>query len=156
MGDENSNGCNYPYPGQLKKYILDCKEEISREKIPFNYPPMDGQSWPEKEIADKFDSEFKHMNGCGNVYAIFECRDNNYEIKYIGTSKKTKLDKRIKQHLVKKPGRTSSKLECVKSSVHSGVCIAISYILVKPDNLRLFVERELIEQIDPPWNKRKG
>lgn len=62
MGNQHSNCCNYSSPGQLKQFILDCKEAICHEKVPLNYPPMNGQGWPEKEITDEFDSKFKRIN----------------------------------------------------------------------------------------------
>lgn len=159
MGNVSLDGKDYPCLGGLNQYILNCEKAICSVKARFEYPQMKAQCWREKDIDNRFRPELKRMKGYGNVYAIFEFRKgdcSNCNIVYIGTSRKYDLDGRIKEHLVKAADTTYSKLECVKFSVWRGFNIAISYILVEPDNLRFFVEQELIEKLDPPWNKRRG
>ena len=149
---------SYPCPEGLDKYVKACKETICCMKTRFKYPRMDAQCWNEEHLSKMFNSKFECIKDYGNVYAILlRCHEGcRWKVVYIGTRKKSEIGKRVKEHLVKKSDSTSSKLECVKSSVWKGIDIAISYILVEPENLRLFVEQELIEQLDPPWNKRRG
>ena len=156
MGSVELNGNTYPALDGLGQCVMDCERDICCTRTRFEYPTMKAQRWREEDISDKFRSTFKCMNGHGSVYAILGCQERECELTYIGTRNKLNLYGRIEEHLVKKSDSTSSALERVKSSVWRGSGIEISYILVEPDNLRLFVEQELIEKLNPPWNKRRG
>ena len=161
MRSVSLDGTSCPGLEGLDKYAKVCKEAICCEKRKFihlEYPKMNDKCWGEEELSDKFNPKLECIRDCGNVYAILRKRHGNcrWKVVYIGTRMKNEIGKRVKEHIVKKPDSTSSKLECVKSSVWNGFDIAISYILIEPENLRLFVEQELIQQLDPPWNKRRG
>ena len=73
---------------------------------------------------------------------------------YVGQRKSPSLKERIVQHLVKKNERTGSMLEAVKTAVSDGREAAISYVLVEPESLRLFVEEAIIasNKAHLPWN----
>lgn len=61
---------------------------------------------------------------------------------------------RITAHMIKKDDGTGAQLEEVMAAVRSGRSLAVSFLLVEPDSLRLVVEDCILN--DPerefPWN----
>ena len=77
---------------------------------------------------------------------------------YVGQRKSEKLRERMRQHLVKKHGKTGSQLRCVQRAVADGKKIGLSYVLVQPEALRHYVEESILAARtdgELPWNKHQ-
>lgn len=86
-----------------------------------------------------------------NIYAIYL----NQKLVYIGQTKSSLSTTRLTNHLFYKHEKTGSKLKNVKESIKNGNSISISYISVKPESLRHYIEDELIKKytlLDTLWN----
>ena len=112
-------------------------------------------NWPIDEIKQLNDRTLKSLRGAGNVYALYTRRlDESWSVVYVGQRKSTGLRERITQHLINKDVRTGSMLEAVKTAVSDGREMAISFIQVQPESLRLYVEETIISKnkAQLPWN----
>jgi hypothetical protein len=74
----------------------------------------------------------------------WELVNDKWELVYVGERKSEGKRDRITQHLIDKDERTGSKLNEVKNTVRSGGHIGVSFLLVKPESLRLYVEEYII------------
>lgn len=122
----------------------------------FNYPNgANLTNWPVAEIKKMNDVLLKGLRGAGNVYALYIRRPGDaWAVVYVGQRKSEGLRERITQHLINKDSRTGSMLEAVKTAVSDGREMAISYIHVSPESLRLYVEETIIakRQEQLSWN----
>ena len=144
-------------PKGLEEFADECASALIVDSpVQFNYPDSCNLSnWPITEIKKLNDETLKGLRGAGNVYALYTRRPNEaWSVVYVGQRKSEGLRDRITQHLVNKDSRTGSMLETVKMAVNDGREMAISYIHVSPESLRLYVEETIIskrkEQL--PWN----
>lgn len=125
---------------------------------PIQFPYPDGcnlTNWPIAKIKTLNDETLKGLRGAGNVYALYTRRPNEaWSVVYVGQRKSEGLRERITQHLVNKDSRTGSMLEAVKTAVSDGREMAISFIHVQPESLRLYVEETIISKRKKqlPWN----
>lgn len=131
----------------LDEFAERCAEALIVDSpIQFNYP--DGSSltnWPVAEIKQLNDLVLKELRGAGNVYALYTRRaEGAWSVVYVGQRKSEGLRERITQHLINKDTRTGSMLEAVKTAVSDGREMAVSYIHVSPESLRLYVEETII------------
>lgn len=162
---------------QKEVYVFKIDEEILNELInncenqllnvvpkEFKYPKIEDKNIQDfnsyspkilkenKELLDK-------LNNQANVYAIHikETENSNWKVVYIGQRKSKNLRSRIVQHLVKKSSSTGSKLNEIINIVKEGGNIGISFILVKPEPLRMYVEETLIQRHSENlnWNIHK-
>jgi hypothetical protein len=80
--------------------------------------------------------------------------NENWSTVYVGERKSSGLRERITQHLITKDHRTGSMLKAVKTAVAAGQKIGVSFIMVEPESLRLFVEETIIAKHKNklPWN----
>ena len=136
-------------PAELKGFAQKCAEELFKQKPhPFEYPEDCMEQWVADEITEKNENFLESLTGNANLYAIF-IRDRGvecfWEKKYVGHSNKSLMRGRIRAHLVKKDYRTGSVLEEIKTAVSLNKEVGLSFINVKPDSLRLFVEDEIIK-----------
>ncbi len=83
-----------------------------------------------------------------NIYAMYI----NQKLVYIGQTKSSLCTTRLTNHLFYKHEKTGSKLAKVKESIEDKKSISISYISVKPESLRHYIEDELIKKYKPQWN----
>ena len=125
------------------------------------YPGAKSQCWPAAEIESANTRTFDSLDNDGNLYAIFAEDGNGIWIpKYVGTITCKELKKRMKEHLVDNK-RTKSKLCKVKREVSNGTKIAISYVRIEPENLRVYMEKRIIseergrESDRLSWNQRR-
>ena len=121
----------------------------------FGYP----SSWREDEISRRYKEFREKFSGKGNVYAILT-RDPNmndpWRPRYVGQRESSKIGERMRQHLVKRSKKTGSMLDKVKRAVSDGLIVGVSFIMVKPEALRHYVEEFVImsePQLD--WNTHK-
>jgi hypothetical protein len=72
----------------------------------------------------------------------------------VGERKSNGLRQRLTEHLIKKNAKTGSKLPEIQQSVSDGKRIAVSFIKVAPEALRLYVEETIIAKHKDalPWN----
>ncbi len=146
-------------PDGLGEFAEECLSAlIVSSPIEFEYP--DGCSfeyWPVNEIRSHNKELLDNLRNNGNVYALYTKKTTESSLwtpAYVGQRKSASLRERITQHLVTKNERTGSKLEDVKKAVSGGNKIAISYIKVNPESLRLYVEETIIAKRKEtlPWN----
>lgn len=136
-------------PEGLDKFAWECsKALIIPNPTEFRYP--DGCSlnyWPVNEIKAVNKAILGSLRSKGNVYALYT-KDKNKNAPwvpmYVGQRKSASLRERLTQHLIRKDKRTGSMLEAVKTTVANRNRIAISYIKVEPESLRLYVEETII------------
>jgi len=138
-------------PEELDAFAVECaKELLVPNPKEFKYP--DGCSdtnWPIDEIRSLNDSLLSGLRNNGNVYALYTKKsgeDGVWSPVYIGQRKSAYLRERISQHLITKSEQTGSMLGAVKNAVANGHMIAVSYIMVKPESLRLYVEEVIISK----------
>ncbi len=144
-------------PEGLDEFANECASALIIDSpIQFHYP--DGcnlENWPVPEIKKLNAETLQGLRGAGNVYALYTRRRNEaWSVVYVGQRKSKGLRERITQHLVNKDSRTGSMLEAVKTAVFDGREIAISFIHVQPESLRLYVEETIISKMKKqlPWN----
>lgn len=145
----------------LDDFFTTVKDRLLCERpIEVEFPDATSRHWPAKKIEEMNAGTFGDLDGNGNLYAILAARANStWMPKYVGTIACTELGKRIKEHLVDSNG-PSSKLCEVKNEVSNGGRIAISYVGIKPENLREYMEKRIIRAERDlvagrlSWNKR--
>ena len=146
-------------PDGLEKFANECLEALITENpTEFKYPNNCSLNhWPVDKIKARNKVILDGLRNSGNVYALYT-KSKNKNAKwvpvYVGQRKSVSLRERITQHLITKDGRTGSMLEAIKTAVADGNKIAISYIKVKPESLRLYVEETIIAKRKKtlPWN----
>ena len=115
--------------------------------IEIEFPPgVTSQCWPTEEIEKLNSDVFDDLVNTGNLYAIFAGGGNGaWTPKYVGTSARKVLSKRMKEHLVVSTG-PASKIGEVKCEVSNGRKIAISYVRIEPEDLREYLEKRIISE----------
>ncbi|MCW4152764.1 hypothetical protein OM427_24935 [Halomonas sp. 18H] len=146
-------------PDGLEQFADKCCEALFvPNPIEFKYPQGSSlKTWSVEEIRSLNKPVLDGLNGNANVYAIYTSNvgeQDQWAPVYVGQRKSTSLRERLVQHLITKSEHTGSVLEAVKTSVSDGHRIAISYIKVEPESLRLYVEETIISQRKAmlPWN----
>jgi hypothetical protein len=146
-------------PKELAILAQSCEDSLLRgTKHEVHYPQNGGpNNWPVDEIKAKNKCLLDQMRNAGNIYAIFEAgkeADSQWMVRYVGERKSDGLRQRLTEHLIKKDARTGSKLGEVKNSVSEGKRIAVAFIKVEPEALRLYVEESIIARHKQalPWN----
>ena len=113
--------------------------------------------WEIKKIDEINQTTFDALKDAGNIYCIFTRKEQcGWVARYIGQSKSGGLKGRLRSHLVHKSRDTGSQLEKIKCMVGEGERISISYVLVKPETLRHYVEESILKQSECsefPWNE---
>ncbi|WP_045858844.1 GIY-YIG nuclease family protein [Teredinibacter purpureus] len=144
-------------PEGLDEFADECASALIVDSpTKFFYPDdCNFTNWPIDEIKQLNDETLKSLRGAGNVYAIYTRRvGESWSAVYVGQRKSTGLRERITQHLINKDVRTGSMLEAVKTAISDGREMAISFIQVQPESLRLYVEETIISKnkAQLPWN----
>lgn len=131
-------------------------DEIITIKYSTNFEPNNPISWEQwRGIAESLKSDnHEFLNSVHNhvgVYGIFtrDTSDTEWEIEYIGHSKGPK--QRIINHLFKKHEKTGAKLAKVKKAIEQGKQVGVSFVGIKPAELRRYVEMMLINDLEPKW-----
>ena len=145
---------------KLKEFACECKKAliVDRENLhQVNYPECcSDQCWPVEQIYRENPNFARSLNARGNVYAILtrESESDEWSPKYVGQRKADYLGDRMRTHLINKGEGTGSKLDDVKRAVSEGQEIAVTYIMVCPENLRHFVEETIVaeEKDRLTWN----
>ena len=136
-------------PDGLEQFADRCAEALfASDPIEIVYPEGSShENWPVDKICKLNKSVLKGLRGNGNLYAIHARRSEEeatWNPVYVGERESEALRERITQHLIKKSDGTGSKLAKVKKAVSEGHKIAISYIKIEPEALRLYVEETII------------
>lgn len=142
------------------KFAKDCELALfNGEKYVFQFPKnCSSNNWLENEIKKENGTFLNQLNKTANVYAIFvrdiDC-EQEWMCKYVGQRKSEKLRERITQHFISKGKNTGSKLNEIKKAMDEKQEIAVSFIKIHPESLRLFVEGMIIEEniTKLEWNK---
>ena len=158
---------NVSFP-DLEKYVEECNTALIDKKNPdiFYYPTeyligksIDDAVWGKEETI-KYIKELNidilsTIKNKANIYAIFIFENDEWKVKYVGQRKASDINQRIKQHLVSKSDKTSSKLKEVREAVSRGQKIGLSFIKVDNEFLRTFVEQKIIYKNKDilVWNK---
>jgi len=103
-----------------------------------------------KEVLDA-------ISQAANLYAIFtaEMGSKDFELEYIGKTKRAHARSRIRSHLIKRNEGTGAKLDNVVQHIAWGGRVAISWVEVQPEALRNYLEEELINRhAEAEWNKQ--
>lgn len=132
---------------------------LEENKSIVSYPRNSISPWD----ADALDTENKEIldsvSGCANVYAIFTApsKSSHFSLRYIGKTTRKLARQRIRNHLIKKNERTGAKLQDVVEHVLMGGQVKISWVEIKPESLRNYVEEELIyRHKEADWNRENA
>ena len=142
--------------GFWKKAWNILKQDISQVEYPDSISANNQISWDEwNDLANEMKTLNEELLGSihnkSGVYGIFT-RDNaksKWSVKYVGHTKYAK--QRIVNHLFNKHEKTGAKLSNVKSTINSGKQIGISFVEIKPAELRRYVEMMIIKKEQPDW-----
>lgn len=148
-------------PIELDDFVRRCADELfNREPYTFIFPEdcFLGK-WPVDEIRNKNKNFLATLREKANIYAIF-VRDRGskslWQRMYVGERKSSFMRDRMREHLIKKNDQTGSVLNKIKMAISSNKEVGLSFINVKPDSLRLFVEEEIIKtsrtETELSWN----
>lgn len=146
-------------PAGLSEFAEECARVLFSDPLhQFRYPENCSlQHWPIVEIKAANHVLLKSLRHRANVYAIWvrdPARKEPWRPVYVGERKSDGLRDRITQHLIAKDHRTGSMLEAIKTAVSSGKEIALSFLKVQPESLRLYIEETIISRNKEnlPWN----
>ncbi len=151
-------------PYDLKPFVEECRSRlIFADPLPFRYPPtLVGEfttaTWSASvpRIKELNEHILGSLRNNANLYAIYTRRDPRqpWAHVYVGHSKSKEMRTRITAHMIKKDAGTGAQLEQVMAAVRSGYSLAVSFLLVKPDSLRLVVEDCILNDPESefPWN----
>ncbi|WP_429062241.1 hypothetical protein [Aeromonas veronii] len=136
-------------PDGLDEFSDACAEKLIIENpIEIKYPDdCSLTNWPVDKIKELNKSTLDSLRNSGNVYTLYT-KDKNtgsaWIPMYVGQRKSEFLRDRMTQHLIKKCDGTASMFNAIKDAVLNKKTIAISYIKVEPESLRLYVEETII------------
>ena len=125
---------------------------LSGPPLPFAHP----ETWREDEIGHRYAEFRENFSGQANVYAIWTIDPNTsdpWRPRYVGQRESGEIGERMRQHLVKRSEKTGSMLNKVNCAVSDGLIVGVSFVMVKPEALRHYVEEFIITseaQLD--WN----
>lgn len=146
-------------PKELSDFATSCETALLYgDKHQILYPArVNIENWPTDQIKSLNETLLAQLRNAGNVYALFEAdapTNSPWTLKYVGERKSDGLRQRLTEHLIKKNEKTGSKLAEIQATVASGKRIAVSFIKVEPEALRLYVEETLIAKYKTmlPWN----
>jgi hypothetical protein len=135
-------------PEGLAEFAAGCADALlSGVRHEFKYPVgCSLTNWPAPEIKLANEDLLGKLRGRGNVYALYvrASKDEDWLPIYVGQRKSINLRERISHHLISKNEQTGSMLAAVQTAVAAGQSIAISFIKVHPESLRLYVEETII------------
>lgn len=137
-------------PAELENFADECIAKlIVASPDRFYYPAECGHDhWPVAAIKELNKELLQSLGGAGNVYAIHvRAAGHPWSVVYVGQRKSAGLRNRLTQHLINKDARTGAMLDRVKQTVAEGSELAISFIKVEPESLRLFVEETIISEM---------
>ncbi len=154
-------------PHDLLPFVKECRALLIVTKpSPFHYPATlvgtspDLATWsanvPQiKELNERILGSLRRK---ANLYTIYKRRYSNqpWTPVYVGHSKSEEMRNRITAHMIKKGNGTGAQLEQVMSAVGGGNLLAVSFLLVQPESLRLVVEECILDdgsEGEFPWNK---
>lgn len=158
--DEYMNISTFDGPDELLGFADRCDNALfSSGKHEFFFPTRcTGENWPANEIKELNRALLGNLKNAANIYAIFvsaPAEGAEWVAMYVGQRKASGLRERITQHLISKSQQTGSVLDLVKLAVSSGSKISLSFVNVRPDALRLYVEEVIIakRKHELEWNK---
>ncbi|MGX9567210.1 hypothetical protein [Pseudomonas sp. CFBP 5748] len=145
----------------LEAYLGLVEAELLKEERqqPVAYPKEDTSPWNSSELESKNSELLDLVSGSANIYAIFTAPkgSNEYSLRYIGKSTRKLARQRVRNRLFKKHEATGSKLSSVIQHVESGGSIKISWLTIKPESLRNYLEEELIQKNKSAnWNRENA
>ena len=148
---------NYPHKNDLEAFLKECEDKLIGEnnKKEVKYPKECISPWDSEGINKANEGLLNELGNSANVYAIFAAEKNSeqYALKYIGQTRSKLAKTRLTNHLVKKHEKTGAKLSKVIDHVQSGGKIKISWISIRPESLRHYIEEELIKNhSESSWN----
>ena len=120
-------------------------------------------TWSQKyKEIDKLNKELlKHISNKAGVYSFSTSEGRGRKILYIGQTQSKTARQRIRSHIVwrnkkTKSGKiTGSQFDKVQKIIISGKELSFSFVEIQPAPLRHYIEENLIEELNPPWNKHK-
>jgi hypothetical protein len=147
-------------PDELLGFADRCGSALfSAGKHEFHFPTRcTVETWPTDEIKELNKTLLDNLKNAANVYAIFlndPTENGEWVAMYVGQRKASGLRERITQHLITRSQQTGSVLDLVKVAVSTGSKICLSFVNVRPDALRLYVEEVIIanHKQELKWNK---
>jgi hypothetical protein len=154
---------------QLYKFVSEAERLLKGSVQTVNYPvelKIDGaiSKWRHKykEIDTANQNLFENISDKAGVYTLSTLdKDNNWEILYIGETQSKTAKQRIRSHIVwrnkeTKSGKiTGSQFDQVQTIIMAGKDLGFSFVEIQPAAMRHYIEENLIEKINPPWNKHK-
>jgi excinuclease UvrABC nuclease subunit len=115
-----------------------------------------------KEIDKLNKILLKNISNKAGVYSLFTKKGKKqWDLLYIGQTQSKTARQRVRSHIVwrnkkTKSGQiTGSQFDEVQKIIISGKELGFSFVEIHPAPLRHYIEENLIEDLNPPWNKHK-
>ena len=154
----------------LRKLVIKLKEVLQNSIQIVHYPTSLRRNgsiseWSQKykEIDKSNQKLLNHISNKAGVYTLFTLDGQDYwKILYIGQTQAKTARQRIRSHIVwrnkkTKSGKiTGSQFDEVHEIIMSGKELGFSFVEIHPAFLRHYIEENLIEELNPPWNKHKN
>ncbi len=151
---------SFPAKKKLQNFWKDAWKIMEKGIVVVKYP--DSLTVNHQLSWEEWDASINKMRGFNDkllnsihkkagVYGIFTRKSpkSKWVVKYIGHT--TYAKQRIANHLFTKHERTDAKLPEVKSAIKNGQDIGISFVEIKPAELRRYVEMMIIAHLQPDW-----
>lgn len=157
-----------PCPFDLTDFVESCRDAlIIANPTQFHYPAELSGVHASTELWTKDAGLIKKLNeelltglrNRANLYAIYirNNGDTDWDPVYVGHSASTEMRARLTAHLITKSAETGAVVEKVAKAVRNGAEIAVSFLLVTPEALRLVAEDEILRKNEATnelqWNK---
>lgn len=146
----------------LKELVSSAKKILKESMQLVSYPDeITVDNWKSlyKDIDKSNCALLDSVNKKSGVYAILTLNHKNrITLKYIGQTASEYSKQRIRAHLVWRnkittTGKfTGSKFNEVQAAVVNRRKVYISFVEIKPDALRHYVEESLLKYFSPEWN----
>lgn len=146
---------NVECPLDFSDFVKTCRSAlIVKSPTPFKYPAEVSGSNATTDRWEKEADRIKELNSdllgslrhCANLYAIYKKNkgSDEWDPVYVGHSQSKGMRSRLTAHLVKKDKRTGAMVEKAAEAIRNGAEIAVSFILVAPEELRLVAENKIL------------
>ncbi|TLP78101.1 hypothetical protein FEA48_02595 [Pseudomonas nitroreducens] len=136
---------------QVEQRLLDPGQRVS-----VSFPASATIPWDGDALARANKALLECVSGSANLYAIFTGELGRAEsvLRYFGKTTKKLARQRITNHLFRKHEKTGSKLAQVMAHACDGGTVKISWIEIRPESLRNYLEEELIlRHPEADWNR---
>ena len=144
---------SFPDTKMLSTFLKDAGKLLFDESkiLWFQHPQgIDISNWLDVSHQDFMKAKNKHITEeflkRSGVYAIWEKRKQKVFLVYIGQTTDKTSHQRVINHFIVKDPRTGSKLDKVQNAISNGSIVGVTFVQVKPKQMRQYLEQMLIQE----------